>query len=151
MKADSIMHPYDIRPIASEDADALIKVWKQTWAETYGQTLGQEAAQTMISGLDAHGTAQMMPGTGELGFCALDRTEVVGSIIYLKRGAVAYLWGMYVLPAHQRSGVGSKLLQAVTRRVGSDVRLEVRVQLSSPHAKAFYIHHGFRGLRLCRR
>lgn len=136
-------HSYIVRPISSEDVGGLLRLWRLTWTDTYGKTLGPEAVKTMLAGLNEHGASQIMPGTGERGYCALQANEMLGSVIFVARGSVTYLWGMYVHPDFQRRRVGTLLLQTVLKDAGKNSSIEVRALLSSPHAVSFYKKHGF--------
>lgn len=85
----------------------------------------------------------MLPRGDERGYCMVSSDGIIGSAIIAERGRTAYLWGMYVLPRHQRSGVGSQILATVATEVEISERLEVRVLVSSSWAQAFYRKHGF--------
>ena len=70
--------------------------------------------------------------------------RVVGSAVVAERGSVAYLWGMYVQPDHQRCGIRRALLRHVAGWLPAYAVVEARVLASSPWAVAFYGRHGFR-------
>jgi ribosomal protein S18 acetylase RimI-like enzyme len=131
-----------VRSIVPEDEQGLLDLWRETWTSTYGPSLGAEALQAMLQELD-RGTSAMLARRGERCYALVDGRRIVGSAIVAERGEVAYLWGMYVRPAQQRSGAGSQLLAAVARDLDVATSLEARVLTTSRHAQAFYHARGF--------
>lgn len=123
-----------------------MRLWQETWTQTYGPSLGTAVLETMLQALDK-GTSSMLPGSGERAYCCVLDARIVGSAIVVERGTTAYLWGMYVLPDYQRSGVGSHLIKSLVRDLQSAERLEVRALDSSPEAQAFYGALGFERIR----
>ena len=119
----------------------MLDLWRETWTSTYLSSLGAEALQTMLQSLD-RGTAAMLAGRGERGSVVVEGGQIVGSAIVTERGDVAYLWGMHVRPAQQRSGAGSLLLAAVARDIDS-TSIEARVLITSRQAQAFDRARGF--------
>lgn len=97
----------------------------------------------MLQDLDRNGTAAMLPGSGERGYCITSDHEIHGSVIVAERGDTAYLWGMYVHPSRQRQGLGSRLLHGVAIEIETAEKVEIRVLASSPAAISFYKKHGF--------
>ncbi|CAN7151125.1 GNAT family N-acetyltransferase [Pararhizobium sp. LjRoot238] len=134
---------YSARPILNTDTGNLVELWRQTWIATYTESLGADALEAMLSNLDAHGASALLPDNGEQGYCAVVDDEIVGSAIFADRGGTAYLWGMYVSPLHQRGGVGTLLLEAVSSASNSD-RLEIRVLSAIEPALSFYTKQGFK-------
>lgn len=137
------VEPRLVRAIAPADEDELLGLWRETWTSTYGPSLGAEALDIMLRGLD-RGAVAMLPGRGERGYALVQDRRIVGSAIVRERGTVAYLWGMYVRPAQQRSGAGSQMLAAVARDLDTSASLEARVLVASRAAQAFYRARGFR-------
>lgn len=132
----------EVRLAEEDDSDHLIAVWRSTWAATYTTTLGGEAVDVMLRDLDENGAANLIPA-GAQGLCLVHHGKIVGTAIHSKDGPNVYLWGMYVLPEHQRSGAGTLLLRAV-REAAGERPIEVRVLQTSAHANSFYRKHGFR-------
>ncbi len=85
----------------------------------------------------------MLPGSGERGYCIASDHQILGSAIVAERGAIAYLWGMYVHPSQQRKGLGSRLLYGVASTIEVARKVEGRVLVSSPMAIGFYRKHSF--------
>lgn len=133
----------NFRAITPDDAADLIRLWRDAWTVTYGYSLGQSALSAMLKDLEHNGTASMLPGSGERGYCIASDHEIHGSAIFAERGGVAYLWGMYVHPSQQRKGLGSRLLHGVVDAIESAEKIEVRVLVTSPTAIVFYRKHGF--------
>ncbi|TIX90030.1 GNAT family N-acetyltransferase [Rhizobium sp. P44RR-XXIV] len=135
--------PPNFRATTPDDAADLLRLWRDTWTATYGSSLGQSALSAMLKDLEHNGTASMLPGSGERGYCIASDHEIDGSAIFAERDGVAYLWGMYVHPSQQRRGLGSRLLHGVAGEIETAEKVEVRVLVSSPAAINFYRKHGF--------
>lgn len=129
-----------IRSIVDADRPALRTLWRETWADTYGDVLGPERRHLVDDAVGEAGMAMMLPEDGRaLG--AFEGEEARGTICFAERASVARVWGMYVHPAHQRTGVGSALMR---RALGSFVSAErVELSTSNPRALAFYRRLGF--------
>lgn len=135
--------PPNFRATTPDDAADLLRLWRDTWTATYGSSLGQSALSAMLKDLEHNGTASMLPGSGERGYCIASDHEIDGSAIVAERDGVAYLWGMYVHPSQQRRGLGSQLLHKVEGAIETAEKVEVRVLATSPAAIVFYRKHGF--------
>ena len=131
-----------VRDACEADRDGLRGLWGATFAATYGSTLEQPVLAAMLADLDA-GPRSLLPGTDERAALAAIAGRFVGTAIAAKRGRVAYLWGMYVHPAHQRRGIGTALLRHVADWLCASTVIEARVLASSPWAMNFYRRHGF--------
>ena len=125
------------RLVTPEDAPSLVALWRETWTKTYGPSLGVPALNAMLQALNQC-VASMLPGNGERGYCLVLGTKVIGSAVVRERGETAYLWGMYMLPEHQRAGAGSRLLAHAVHDLTSSKSIEARVLRSSASAQEFY-------------
>ncbi|OLP44325.1 GNAT family N-acetyltransferase [Rhizobium oryziradicis] len=137
------MKPTQFRPITSDDHQGLVALWRDTWTATYGPSLGLAALDSSLKDLAQNGTASMLPGFGELGYCMADGQDIRASAIVVERGTVAYLWGMYVHPSCQRQGLGSLLLKGVASEIATSSDIEIRALPTSSSAISFYQKHGF--------
>ena len=133
---------FRVRSANRDDAAKLIAIWRETWPATYAATLGAHAVEAMLDDLDRHGTASLLPEIGAKGLCLLDGGEVVGTAIHSVGRSVVYLWGMYVMPRHQRFVAGTLLYRSVREAV-REQPVEVRVVQSSHQAVNFYRKLGF--------
>ena len=135
--------PPNFRARVPDDAADLVRLWRDAWTATYGPSLGQSTLLAMLKNLEQKGTASMLPGSGERGYCIASDHEIHGSAIFAERRGFAYLWGMYVHPGRQRKGLGSQLLHKVAGVIETAEKIEVRVLVTSPAAIVFYRKHGF--------
>lgn len=129
-----------------EDAPGLVALWQETWTETYGPSLGSSVLATMLQRLN-EGVVSMIPGDGERGYCLVFGAKIIGSAVVREREKVAYLWGMYVLPEHQRTGAGSQLLAHTVQNLTTSQHIEARVLHASASAQRFYRARGFERVR----
>ncbi|HBF29556.1 GNAT family N-acetyltransferase [Rhizobium sp.] len=132
-----------VRLITADDHPGLLALWRETWTATYGPILGEAALNRSLEDLAENGTASMLPGSGERGYCITDGQSIQASAIVVERGTVAYLWGMYVHPSCQRQGLGSLLLKGAAAQIVTSADIEIRVLPTSPWAIRFYQKHGF--------
>ncbi len=117
-----------------------------TWRATYEARLGAETVSGMVARLSEPSVGGMVPAQGQV-FGASQNGSLVGAVAVREAGGVAYVWGLTVLPRHQRSGVGRRLMEAAIGRLRTARAVEVRVLKASPGALAFYEALGFRVIR----
>jgi|SRR5215217_5816795 len=137
---------YRVKSASPDNAASLIAVWRKTWPTTYASTLGEHAVKAMLDDLDRNGVATLLPEVGAQALCLLNRDKVVGTAIHSFGRPVVYLWGMYVVPQHQRLGAGTALFRCVQAAAG-EKSIEVRVVQSSRQASRFYRKLGFTAVR----
>jgi ribosomal protein S18 acetylase RimI-like enzyme len=138
------MRMFSIRPLAADDLEAARRLWRATWTATYGPVVGPERAYLIEDALrDVKLRALMPPDGGRRGFCAELHGELLGTACFAERESVAYLWGMYVDPAHQRTGIGSALVRRVVDDIHKAEWIDLSVLTTSPGALAFYLRLGF--------
>ncbi len=133
-----------LRPVGAGDADGLLALWRETWTATYREALGPDGLAAMLADLDREGLSGMIAPGDARACCAVSQDRIVGSVVFAERGGVAYLWGLYVRPDHQRSGLGRRLLLWAAARVEKAETLEIRVLATSAGALGFYRKEGFR-------
>lgn len=133
----------EIRPAAPADLDDVRFIGFSTWPPTYGPIRG---SSFVVKGLDDWWSPQALAYSLENGFIflALDGSTPVGVAEYgfLEQGVV--LWKLYVLPSHQGTGVGSRLLEQVGKIAyerSSDLITECEAR--NERAIAFYSAKGF--------
>ncbi|QGN07647.1 N-acetyltransferase [Halorhabdus sp. CBA1104] len=73
------------------------------------------------------------------------RAQPVGYVLALTPGKLAYVPELAVVPAHQRNGIGTQLLERVVQRAGADGarQLRVTVHADDESARRFYRDRGF--------
>jgi ribosomal protein S18 acetylase RimI-like enzyme len=105
-------------------------------------TSPEELAATPPAELEARLAAQVVLG----GFAETDLNAVATLQRHMqrKRQHVAMLWGMYVRPAQQGSGLAQSLLTAAIERARSEVdQLELYVADNNERASRLYWRFGF--------
>jgi ribosomal protein S18 acetylase RimI-like enzyme len=66
---------------------------------------------------------------------------------HLKAAHKVHLWGMHVLPAHRRQGIGARLLDAAiqhARSIAGITTVRLSVSSTAPGAQRLYERAGFR-------
>ncbi len=127
----------EVRPMADGELDAVVEIWYTTKRAAYPYlpleqtyTLADNARffrEYILPHCDIWVAAQ---GTVLLGFLAINGN---------------YVDRLYVLPDHQRRGIGTALVTKA-REISPD-SLELATHQQNVQARAFYEQHGFRAVR----
>jgi GNAT superfamily N-acetyltransferase len=139
-----------VRRAVEDDLDAILSVGHRTWPVTYEPIAGADyVAMGLAKWWSAESTLPAI-GAGRMTVAELDG-EVVGVASagpYRAHGEAGegrlVLWKLYVLPEHQREGIGARLLEAVVegaRGIYPEIRLAYIE--GNDAARDFYAHKGF--------
>ncbi len=142
---DRIMRVEEHRDLLIREADrrddgTLKGFWAVVWPLTYGALIGPAGVAAL---LDALAAADLWVGVGQRTALAFAGGCLVGTAVTAERGAMADLWGMYVDPTLQRTGIGTALLRYAAEGLMQATELQARVLEPSLGAIAFYRRAGF--------
>ncbi|MEW8978543.1 MAG: GNAT family N-acetyltransferase [Symbiobacterium sp.] len=145
---------FHVRHAAPEDAPAIAAVARITWADTYRGIIPAEIQQAVLPQWYAEDRLARAAGNPESAFFVAEGEggQVVGFAQAgpRKEAGDAELWRIYVLPEHQRRGIGRKLLQAcleTLRARGPVNRLFVQVEAENQIGRRAYERLGFHYVR----
>lgn len=114
-----------------------------TWPQTYAPIAGVDY---VVSGLDEYWSAESIGaaiGSRNV-YIALGSDEAVGMSEVAMLDGHLVMWKLYVLPEHQRSGVGRALLNAVKQRAADENKsLLTEYVAANTRAGSFYRSQGF--------
>lgn len=145
---------YMVRRAQPGDVDAVIEVARAAWEATYEHILPRWFRERAIAewyARDGLLRAVQQPG-GAFFVAENDGGRLVGFAQASHRGQSedVELWRIYVLPEHQRQGLGRRLLQACVEALGSVRpvrRVYVQVETENEPAVRAYTAWGFRLVR----
>ena len=127
------------------DLDGAMELLKIVWRDTYRDLLDLTSIER-ISG--KYFTPERLspkieaPSTGF--FLAVEEKTIIGLIIASKREPDSiYIASLYVHPAHQKKGIGKRLLERAIEEFPGVKRLELHVVKKNSKALAFYTGNGY--------
>ena len=94
-----------IRPVVEADLDRLREMWRETWRDSYTVRLGIRTEVAIAASLDGDAIRAMFADDGGC-LVALDAEALVGSVCFVERQTVAYVWACTSGPIN--SGAGSE-------------------------------------------
>lgn len=139
------MSELEIRRAAPGDIEGLRALLSETWHDTYDALLGVDwvsevsarwhAPENLRRQLDAPETAHWVAvrGGAPIGTISTDAREF--PLVVITR--------LYVLPAHQRGGVGRQLIHTALAAHAGAERLRLDVDAANDKGVAFYRREGF--------
>jgi GNAT superfamily N-acetyltransferase len=131
------MPPMEIRPLAADDVDAVVRLWNTTKRDTY-DFIPQERGRSFADD-DAFFREHILPR------CAIWIAVENGDVLGFLAIAVHYVDRLYVRPDAQRRGVGAALLaKAIEVSPGG---IELHTHQRNPKARAFYEKQGLTAVR----
>lgn len=136
-----------VRTAGERDLAAISALLAETWHATYDSLYGAERVAEITGAW--HTVDALRPRVGRLDseFVVADDGEAIVGMAFAAAGTddskLVTLHQIYVLPAHQRRGVGSDLLSEIARSFPEATRMRVEVELANASAVAFYQAHGF--------
>lgn len=139
---------YSIRPATYADVPAIGQVARETWHATYAHTIAPHNQQRVLERSYAEAAlAAALNAPHSWFLVAANGPHVLGFAQFLRRSdGQGELARIYVLPAHQRQGIGRALLQAGVNAMAREGihRCYVSVEVDNVPAIAFYQNFGFR-------
>ncbi len=135
-----------VRRATPADVEFVRAVGFGTWPATYGPLLGDEYVQRGLATWWA--SDRVLRGiTDNTTYLAQVDDNIVGTAVVGRLDGTPMLWKLYVLPAHQKTGAGRALLDAVIAGLdeGAD-RLWLDHAEGNDNAHGFYERHGFQEL-----
>lgn len=135
-----------IRPAKTDDVPSIKRLLYETWVDTYGHfvptavldqvTSQWHAAEKLVAEISKKGIWLVAEETN--GHLAGVLSANLGS------GGVVALARLYVLPRHQRRGLGRKLYDAMVARCPGAKSIHLEVEELNPRGRAFYRKLGFK-------
>lgn len=135
-----------IRPATAQDLPAVRALLAETWHDTYDAIMGADWV-TEVSGrwhaIERLRTQIEVPDTSFL--VAVDQGRIVGHVhVDARKPPLLVVLRLYVLPAHQRGGVGTRLLAAAIAEHPGCETLRLDVEARNDKGIAFYRRVGFK-------
>ena len=134
-----------------EDAIGIARVRHETWLATYPNAeTGVTPEDILAKNLQSEDQIKRWrkgiedeTGTRKIWVAKNDAGEVVGYGQGKKGESENEIWGLYVLPAYQGKGLGSKLMKSVMDWLGDDKPTTLSVAAYSSNAIELYKRFGF--------
>lgn len=134
---------YDVNSLTNAFNEKLRAFLKHCWRETYFQQLGSDITKRMIDSLDDNNLGGMLSAEDVSVLVCMDDDEILGTCMYASRYGITYIWGVYVHPSQQASGIGKGMLSTLVKKNIFKNILQVIVLEVSTGAIEFYKHLGF--------
>jgi len=132
-----------VRRAVEDDLDAILSVGHRTWPPTYEPIAGADyVAMGLAKWWSAESTLPAIRA-GRMTVAELDG-DVVGVASAGPHEGHLVLWKLYVVPEHQRGGIGARLLEAVVEGARG-IHPEIRLAYIEGNvaARDFYARKGF--------
>jgi ribosomal protein S18 acetylase RimI-like enzyme len=142
----------DIRSASTADIPSIQSIARRTWADTYRGTIEPDAQAAVLDRAYSKESLEASIGRGQAFLVAEVRDpspSIAGFVDMDFDGRQVNLHRLYVLPEHQRLGLGRRLLEAAIDRIRGGLSRDVVVPLvahverDNPKARAFYRKAGF--------
>ncbi|HYR39221.1 MAG TPA: N-acetyltransferase [Methylomirabilota bacterium] len=127
------------------DVPDVKRVLSETWTATYGSFLSAEAIQQVTSVWHAPDRLARQAGNPQvfLGVARLDGPSIVGMVTVRHRDTGTVMVDrLYVLPIHQRQGVGDALLRAGLAAFPGSRRARLDVEEQNRIGRTFWQKQG---------
>jgi GNAT superfamily N-acetyltransferase len=129
------------------DIDGIMKLSRETWLDTYGARYSDSAKERILA-VWLEPTGLVVAIQDPLAFVAIARgesSEIVGvlSARLTSAGRPPKIHRLYVLPKHQRRGVGTALLRALIAECPNAKSVCLEVQAGNQKGLTFWLHSGF--------
>lgn len=138
-----------IRKASSSDAEKICKIQQITWRDTYASAEQGVSYSDLAKYTKSWTTpgninlfAKLIDQSGQRWLVAEEGGEVVGHIRFIKHSDYGEINMMYILPLHQRRGIGKKLLATAIKNFNDEIIVDViNYNIQAIH---FYESFGFK-------
>ncbi len=136
-----------IQPAEVEEVQEIKQVLSETWIDTYNSFLPVDVIHKITSLW--HTPEGLAAEIEDERVCFSVAKDEHGAILGLATAGrptdeVVYIGRLYVLPGHQRQGIGGKLLDACVSFFSGFQTLRLEVEAQNEKGMDFYLKQGFR-------
>jgi ribosomal protein S18 acetylase RimI-like enzyme len=134
-----------VRTATEHDLVAVNRLLVETWHDSYDPLLGVEKVTQITRAWHAiEKLAEQIAAPDSSFLVAEQRGSIIGHAVgHVRPQHVMMLARLYVLPAHQRRGIGVRLLSELVARQPGCMRIVAEVEPDNAKAVSFYRRHGF--------
>jgi len=130
-----------------EEVAEIKKLLFETWTSTYSKIYSHEAIRIITS--EWHSIKLLTKQIKDSSSCfivAKEGAKIVGmcNAALTPEGAIINIQRLHVLPQYQRQGIGSKLINEVTKAFLKIHKISLEVEKQNHNAFAFYKRHGYK-------
>lgn len=137
-----------IEKATSGDAQAIQKLLRETWIDTYGSYLSQATLDEVYKNWQSIEFLTRQIENSEMYFpVAKEDDEIVGIATARMPEDVIVIFRIYVLPQHQRKGIGEALINDVIKHFPKAKKVQLHVEEMNSKGQAFYKKHGFKEIK----
>ncbi|MDE0141366.1 MAG: GNAT family N-acetyltransferase [Caldilineaceae bacterium] len=136
-----------IQPAKIEEVQEIKQVLSETWIDTYSSFLPVEVIHKITSLWHSPATlaAEIENERVLFNVAKNEQGEIIGLLTANRPSdEVIYIARLYVLPGHQRQGIGGKLLDACVQAFPGAEILRLEVEEQNEKGLLFYLKQGFR-------
>lgn len=135
-----------VRTASSRDLPAVRALLVETWHATYDSIYGAERVTEITD--DWHSIASLKARLGKPNgeFLVADDGRRLGAMAFAAATTdpkIVVLYQLYVLPAFQRKGLGTRLLHEIEDSFPDARTIRLEVEAANTPAVAFYVDNGF--------
>lgn len=133
-----------IRPMEEKDIPDVQYVAKKSWNNTYYGIIPEEVQNNFLN--SAYSDEMLKKRLEQIVFVAEDKGKIVGFINLneTNKPNIYDLTAIYLLPAYQGKGIGTKLIKHSIQEVEVFEELSLEVEKSNINAVNFYKKLGFK-------
>lgn len=143
------MHDISIRPAAADDIPAVRALLVETWHDTYDPLIGAARVTEITDSWHSVENLTRQLSVADTSFLVAEHDGAIAGHVYAnaQKAPVLTIARLYVLPGHQRLGIGKRLMaEAVRRHPGCNV-VHLVVETGNTKGLAFYKREGFAPVR----
>ncbi len=144
---DTKVEKITVQPAEIDEVQQIKQVLSETWIDTYSSFLPMDVIHKITTLW--HSPEGLAAEIGDERVCFSVAKDEHGAILGLVTAGrptdeVVYIARLYVLPGHQRHGIGAKLLDACVSFFSGFQTLRLDVEAQNEKGLAFYRKQGFR-------
>jgi ribosomal protein S18 acetylase RimI-like enzyme len=134
-----------VRTAVEHNLAAVNRLLVEAWHDTYDSLLGAEKVTQITTTWHAIAKlAEQIAAPDSSFLVAEERGSIIGHAVgHVRPHHEMMLARLYVLPAHQRRGIGARLLNELVARQPGCKRIVADVEPDNVKAVSFYRRHGF--------